>query len=78
MRVSGGASNLHANLVSGSFVPLAELPLTAGEDEGVYLSSFTAGAAAFRVVVTGTDLNGYSIQRMSAPLLTPVAAAGDR
>jgi hypothetical protein len=51
---------------------LAELPLTAGETDGTYMSRFTPGTEAFRVVVTGNDAAGLSFQRMSAPLVTPM------
>ena len=72
IRVSGRASDLRASIVSGQFRLLAELPLTAGETDGTYLSRFTPGTEAFRLVVTGNDAAGLSFQRMSAPLVTPM------
>jgi hypothetical protein len=72
IRVSGRASDLRASIVSGQFTLLADLPLTAGETDGTYLSRFTAGTEAFRVVVTGNDAAGLFFQRMSAPLVTPM------
>jgi hypothetical protein len=72
MRLSGRAFDLRASVVSGQFTLLAELPLAPGETEGTYVSRFTPGAEAFRLVVTGKDANGVPFQRMSAPLITPV------
>ena len=72
IRVSGRASDLRASIVSGQFMLLADLPLTAGETDGTYLSRFTPGTEAFRVVVTGNDAAGLFFQRMSAPLVTPM------
>jgi hypothetical protein len=71
MRLSGRAFDLRASIVSGQSVLLAELPLAAAETEGTYMSRFTPGAEAFRLVVTGNDANGFAFQRMSAPLVTP-------
>ena len=71
MRLSGRASDLRASVVSGQFIVLAELPLAPSEIEGTYVSQFTPGAEAFRLVVTGKDANGVAFQRMSAPLVTP-------
>jgi len=71
MRLSGRASELRASIVSGQFTLLAELPLVTSEIEGTYLSQFTPGTDAFRLVVTGKDANGVAFQRMSAPLVTP-------
>ena len=72
IRVSGRASDLRASIVSGQFMLLAELPLTAGETDGTYMSRFTPGTEAFRVAVTGNDAAGVSFQRMSASLVTPM------
>jgi hypothetical protein len=72
IRMSGSASDLHASLVSGQFTSLADLPLAAGETEGTYVSRFSPGTKAFRVLVTGKDANGFAFQRMSAPLVTPM------
>ena len=72
IHVSGRASDLRASIVSGQFTVLAELPLAAGETDGAYVSRFTPGTEAFRVVVAGNDDAGLSFQRMSAPLVTPM------
>ena len=72
IRMSGPASDLRASLVSGQFTSLADLPLVAGETEGAYVSRFTPGTEAFRVLVTGKDADGFAFQRMSAPLITPM------
>ena len=72
IRMSGRVSDLRASLVSGQFTPLAELPLAVGETEGQYVSRFTPGTEAFRLLVTGNDAAGLPFQRMSAPLVAPV------
>jgi hypothetical protein len=69
--MSGHAFDLRASLVNGALQQLADLPLAAGDAEGSYVSRFTPGAEAFRVLVTGKDADGFSFQRMSAPLVTP-------
>jgi hypothetical protein len=71
LRMSGRASGLRVSLVSGQFMVLAELPLTAGETDGSYVSQFTPNTEAFRVLVTGNDAAGFAFQRMSAPLVNP-------
>ena len=40
--------------------------------EGSYLLRFTPGPESFRVLVTGTDADGFAFQRMSALLVTPM------
>ena len=72
IRMSGRASDVRAALVSGQFMLLAELPLAAGETDGTYVSRFTPGTEAFRVLVTGNDAAGFAFQRMSAPLVPPM------
>jgi hypothetical protein len=72
IRMGGHAFDLHASLVNGALQPLADLPLSAGETEASYVSRFTPGAEAFRVLVTGKDADGFPIQRMSAPLISPM------
>jgi len=72
IHVSGRASDLRASIVSGQLTVLAELPLTAGETDGMYVSQLTPGTEGFRVVVTGNDVAGLPFQRVSAPLLTPM------
>jgi len=71
IRLSGRASDPRASVVSGQFTLLAELPLAPGESEGTYVSQFTPGTEAFRLVVTGNDANGFAFQRMSPSLVTP-------
>lgn len=71
IRLSGRASDPRASVVSGQLTLLAGLPLAPGETEGTYVSQFTPGAEAFRLVVTGNDANGFTFQRMSASLVTP-------
>jgi hypothetical protein len=73
IRVTGPASELHATLVTGEFLQVAELPLSTGDSEATYISRFTPGAQGFRLLLTGIDGNGFPLQRMSAPLLTPTA-----
>jgi len=69
IRITGSASDVRASLVSGQFTRLAVLPLTR-ETEEQYVSRFTPGTEAFRVLVTGNDAAGSSLQRMSAPLVS--------
>jgi hypothetical protein len=71
LRVSGHPADVHASIMSGGFERLAQLTLEAGEDEGEYLSRFTPDAG-FRVLVVGKDANGFTFQRMHAPVLTPM------
>jgi hypothetical protein len=72
VRMSGRASNLRASLVSGQFMLLVELPLATGETDDTYVSRFTPGTEAFRVLVTGNDAAGFAFQRISAPLVAPM------
>lgn len=72
IRLSGRASELSATVVSGQFSSIAELPLAPGDTDGTYVSRFTPGGEAFRLLVTGKDANGVAFQRMSAALVTPV------
>jgi len=69
--IGGRVSDVHATLVSGQFVSLADLPLAAGESEGSYVARFTPGTEPFRVLITGKDADGIAVQRMSAPLIAP-------
>jgi len=71
IRMSGRVSDLRASLVSGQFTLLAELPLESAEIESTYVSRFTPGSEAFRLLVTGKDAAGVAFQRMSAPLVAP-------
>jgi hypothetical protein len=69
--VSGGANEVQASLVNGLSQPIATLPREAGESADSYLSRFTPGGDAFRVLIAGKDNEGFAFQRMHAPLLTP-------
>lgn len=71
IRLSGRVVDPRASVVSGQLTLLAELPLAPAETEGAYVSRFTPGAEAFRLLVTGNDANGFAFQRMSAWLVTP-------
>jgi hypothetical protein len=71
IRMSGRVSNLRASLVSGQSTLVTELPLVTGERDSTYVSRFTPGAEAFRLLVTGNDAAGVAFQRMAAPLLAP-------
>jgi hypothetical protein len=72
IRVSGHVFDLRASIVSGQYNVLAELPLAPSETEGTYMSRFTPGAEAFRLLITGKDADGVAFQRMSAPLVIPM------
>jgi hypothetical protein len=72
IRVNGPAEALHASLVNGAAVRLADLPLAAADADGAYLSRLTPGSQGFRVLVSGTDADGFPFQRVSAPLLTAI------
>ena len=72
LRISGTFTRISGSLVSGEFRKMADLPLERGDGEGSYVSRFTPGAAAFRLMIAGTDADGFAVQRMHAPLLTPV------
>ena len=72
IQVSGKVTGVKASLVSGEFRRIAELPLEAGEGDGVYVSRFTPAATGFRVLVTGTTAEGVGFQRLTAPLLTAI------
>ena len=68
IRVSGRVTGVEASIVTGAFVRLATLPLTAGDTDGTYVTRFTPGTAGFRVLVEGKDPGGRAIQRVHAPL----------
>ena len=72
IRMSAGVTDIHGSLVSGVFGPLAELRLSPGETEGTYVSRFTPHAEGFRVLVAGKDQQGFTFQRMHAPLFAPI------
>ena len=69
IRVSDRAADVHASLVSGAFRAMSQLPLEAGDTDGVYQSRFTPGAEGFRILVVGKDGDGNAFQRMFAPLI---------
>lgn len=68
--LNGSASHVEASLVDAAFHTIAPLPLTAGDRAHRYLSRFTAGAAAFRVLVEGQDASAAAFQRLHAPLFS--------
>jgi hypothetical protein len=71
IRMSGHPTQIEASLVNASFKRIAALPLTAGETENSYVSRFTPGKDAFRVLIEGKDADGVRFQRVLAPLFTP-------
>jgi hypothetical protein len=71
IRTSGQLTELKASIVTGEFARVAALPLVPGDAEGSYVSRFTPGVDGFRVLIAGEDANGFAVQRMHAPLLTP-------
>jgi hypothetical protein len=71
IHVSGKVSGVKAALMSGEFRRIAELPLETGEADGAYVSRLTPRAEGFRILVTGTTVEGVAFQRLTAPLLTP-------
>jgi len=72
IRTSGQVAELHASIMSGAFLHLADLQLAADQTEGSYMSRFTPGADGFRVLIAGKDADGFAFQRVSAPLLSPM------
>jgi hypothetical protein len=72
IRLSGRVADVRASLVSGVLEPIVRLPLAVGETEGSYESRFTPGAQAFRLLIVGTDRDGFAFQRMYAPLIAPM------
>jgi hypothetical protein len=72
LRMSGTVAELQASAVSGGFLKLTDLPLTAHDDDGSYVSSFVPAAEGFRVLVAGKDAAGLPFQRMAAPLFAPM------
>jgi hypothetical protein len=71
MRISGQLAPVRASLVSGIDEPLGTLTLSAGDTEGAYLSRFAPSSEGFRVVIVG-ESGGFAVQRMYAPLFTPL------
>ena len=72
LKISGTFTEIRGSLVSGEFQKMADLPFERGDAEGSYVSRFTPGAESFRVMIACTDAEGFAVQRMHAPLLTPV------
>lgn len=70
--VSGHPADVHASIVSGGFERLGQLALEAGKRDGEFVSQLSPEASGFRVMVVGTDANGFAFQRMHALLLTPI------
>lgn len=68
----GRIAQPQASRVSGVDESLGSLPLSPGETDGTYLSRFLPDAGGFRVMVVGRDEEGYAVQRMYAPLFTPL------
>jgi len=72
MQIAGGLAQFQASLVSGIDVPLGSLTVSAGDTEASYVSRFTPRTEGFRVMIVGKDPDGFTVQRMYAPLFTPL------
>lgn len=72
MQMTGHLARFQASLVSGVDVPLGPLPVSAGDTEASYVSRFTPSSEGFRVMIVGEDAEGFAVQRMYAPLFTPL------
>lgn len=72
MRVRGDLSQFQASLVSGVDAALGSLPISPGDSVGTYVARFTPSSEGFRVMIVGTDQQGVTVQRMYAPLFTPL------
>jgi hypothetical protein len=72
MQITGQLAEFQASLVSGVDVPLGPLPVSAGDTEGSYVARFTPSSEGFRVMIVGRDAKGFAVQRMFAPLFTPL------
>ena len=70
MRISGRLAQFQASLVSGLDVALGALALSPADTEATYVSRFNPSAGGFRVMIVGTDAEGFAVQRMFAPLFT--------
>ena len=70
VRVSGDVTDITASIVNGALKRIAPLPRQPGDTGEVYLSRFTPGAEAFRLLVVGKDSEGLAFQRMSAALIS--------
>jgi hypothetical protein len=71
IQMTGKLAEITAATVTGGLRRIADLPLEPGETPGSYVSRFTPGAQAFRILVEGKDANGVAVQRLHAPLFTP-------
>ena len=69
---TGRIAQPQASRVSGLGESLGSLPLSAGDTEGTYLARFLPDAGGFRVMVVGRDDEGFAVQRMYAPLFSPI------
>jgi hypothetical protein len=72
LRVGGQPADIRASMMSGGFERLGQLALVPGERDGEFFSRFTPDADGFRVLVAGTDANGFAFQRMQATLMKPM------
>jgi hypothetical protein len=72
MQVTGELAQFQASLVSGVDASLGSLALSAGDTDASYLSRFTPSSEGFRVMILGKDAQGFAVQRMYAPLFTPL------
>jgi hypothetical protein len=72
MRISGQLAQFQASLVSGVDALLGALPISAGDSEATYVSRFTPNSEGFRVMIVGKDSDGFAVQRIYAPLFTPL------
>ena len=70
LRIAGRLSQVQVSLVGGADVPLGTLTLAPGDTESSYLSRFTPRTEGFRVMIVGADEDGFTVQRMYAPLFT--------
>ena len=72
LRISGEVEHIEASVVSGVNESLGKLAVSHTDTPGAYLSRLTPNTSAFRVMITGKDAHGFAVQRMYAPLFTPL------
>jgi hypothetical protein len=70
IQMTGRFAEIRASTVTGGLQKIADLPLEPGPTDGSYVSRFTPGTQAFRILVEGKDATGVGFQRMLAPLLS--------
>ena len=70
LRIAGRVSQVQVSLVNGVDVRLGGLAISPGDTQFSYLSRFTPNAEGFRVMIVGTDPEGFAVQRTYAPLFT--------